>query len=122
MLGLPNKTGRAKPWRTVTGPLDVEDDIDRVSLDLPKEQYDFLGRFATYRNALADVQEKRLKRRWTRKSMGESMLIDAIGSVQRQLAEMIAACGELPDHKDMAAMKRYVQKVLAWDAKRSSKK
>ena len=118
--------GREKPWFSVTGPGDIEDDreSERLSLDVRASDYDFLTSFAAYRNALARVMGKRIRKQWSRKQMAESFISMQVDAMRAQLAEMLKACGELPtfdskDPKSRAAMDSYVKKVIAWDAKRS---
>lgn len=117
--GLPSE----KVWLAVSGPVDMDDgqEVERLSLDIRAEDFEFLTRLAAYRNALAALQDKRLKRKWTRKSLAESMLAAQCDAMRHQIAEMIAACGEIPAADDREAMEKYARKVIAWDKRNSSR-
>lgn len=109
------------PWTTVGSPTDIDatELSERLSLDITLSEIDFLERFSAYRNALAELQGKKLKRKWSRKSMAESFVSAQVDSMRHQMGAMIDACGPLPDAKDAKALKKYVEAVLAWTAKQS---
>jgi hypothetical protein len=103
-------------WITVGNPLDREEqEVERLTVDVPTGVLDFLDRLASYRNTLAELQGKKLKRRWSRKSMAESFLSAQCDAMRQQLHDMIKACGVIPEADDREAMERYVKKVIAWD-------
>lgn len=111
-------TPRVKPWLTVGDPIDNPGaDVVRFTIDIAPDDFKLAKQVAAYRNALAAVQGKRLKRLWTRKSIGETVY--ALGAIEmrKQLAEMIKQCGPLPDEGDDLAMRRYAEKVIAWSDK-----
>lgn len=94
-----------------------DEPVERLQLDVRVSDDAFLSRFAAYRNALAKAQDKKLKRRWSRKSLAESLLAIQCDALRAQLEEMFQALGELPDAKDIEAMDRYAKRVVAWDKK-----
>jgi hypothetical protein len=119
-------TNRETVWGVVVDPLDFGEEkvIERLSLDVASTDSELLERFAAYRNALAAVQDKTLRRKWTRKSLAESMLAGQCDALRQQLADMFAAVGDLPrapngpeDKGAAEAMEKYARRVLAWDKK-----
>jgi hypothetical protein len=102
--------------------MDIDDsqEVERLSLDIRTQDFEFLSRLAAYRNVLAALQGRRLKRKVTRKSLAESFIAVQCDAMRNQLAEMLQACGELPSGEDPEAVEKYARKVLAWD-KRTSK-
>lgn len=121
---LPRSTWPEKVWLSVSGPSDIDEtqEVERLSLDVVVRDFAFLTRMAAYRNALAAAQGKRLKKKWSRKSLAESFISMQCDSMREQMREMFEACGEMPDADDTEAMERYVRKVLAWDKRSSSGK
>ena len=118
-ISLPRNTPRDKVFLVVASPLDIEgEEVERISLDLRAKDVDFAGRFAAYRNAMAEAQGKRLKRKWTRKSVVEASIAQSFDAMRAQIAAMLADVGPLPDAEDAEAMARYVRKVLAWDKRK----
>src|SRR5688500_10457014 len=128
--------GRTKAWREMAGPRARVGEVrlERVTLELPEEDYDLLDLYALYRNARAKALGDKI-RAWSRKSMAESILSDHLESLRRDLAEMFEAVGPLPREADFAhippgterrdqlraAMEKYAKRVLAWDKKSVSK-
>lgn len=96
--------------------MSENEEVARVSLDVRVRDDDFLERFAAYKNALNDVTKTKLRRRWTRKSMAESLLAAQCDVLRNQLTEMVAAFGELPPASDTEAVKRYAKRVAAWES------
>ena len=125
-----NAPGPNVQWRGITGrgnvpgmsvdPLDTEEveETDRLSLDLPLSELEFLKRFASYRNALNEAQTKAMKK-WTRKSTAEAFIAAQIRQVKASMKQVFEDLGELPE--DERAMLDYAKKVLA-AADKSSKK
>jgi hypothetical protein len=111
-------------WLNVAGPMDGENEqeTERLSVDLLKEADVFLKTYAKYRNALADVQGRRLKRRWSRKLMAESFIEAQVSALKAQMTEMFEAIGAFPAEDDDDAMKTYAKRVLAWDKKNNQTK
>lgn len=105
----------------VTDPTDISDGVtgERLSLDVRQEDAELLMQFASYKNALAAVQGKKLRKKWTRKSLAESFLAAQCDALRIQLAEMLKDLGDLPDSKDEVAMAKYAKRVLAWTEKHS---
>lgn len=106
-------------WASVPDPFDIDDEEAgrRLSVDIRPADYDLLAQFAAYRNALAAVQGKRLRKLWSRKSMAESMLAIQCDALRHQLREMLTAVGPLPAADDPDEMRRYAKRVSAWDKK-----
>lgn len=102
---------------------DEETGFERLSLDMPQADADLLARFAAYRNALAAAQGKKLRKRWTRKSIAEHLLHIQLEGLLQQLSDMIEAVGPLPsaDTKDIAKMEEYARAVLKWERKHTPK-
>jgi hypothetical protein len=118
---LPGKTRGVTPWGVVGDPEDTEEGLEgyvRVSFDVRARDYDYFGRLATYRNTLAKVKGIKLRRQWTRKSVGEQLLGQRADEYRLQIAEMVQACGDLPAADDEVAMRAYAIRVIAWDKKR----
>lgn len=93
----------------------------RVTLEVSEGDASFLEAYARYRNALAKVQSKRVRRQWSRKMLAESFVAAQCDQARHQLQEMFAAIGPFPDPDDKNTtpedFERYAKKVLAWDKK-----
>lgn len=125
-----NAIGPNVQWRGITGrgnvpgmsvdPLEQEEKekTDRLSLDLSVSDAEFLRRFANYRNALNEAQERPVQK-WTRKSAAEAYVAAQIRQVKASMAQVFADLGELP--KDDKQMLDYAKKVLAAADKPSKK-
>lgn len=114
-------TRRARPWLIVGHPGDKNfESVYRITLDIPRSDADFLHRYADYRNALAKVLGERLKRVWTRKTLGEALFEKKISDEIKELREMVEACGEIPPPGDSDAMIAYAKKVVAWTERRTA--
>lgn len=100
-------------------PIDPSDDVGvtRVSVDMRAPDAGLAEQYAAYRNALAVAQGKRLRRQWTKKSMVEAMLAMQADTLRHQLAQLVAALGEMPKPEDEAAMVAYAERALALDKK-----
>ena len=70
--------------------------VKRTTIDVTEGDSEFLERYASYRNALAVVQDKKLKMQWSKKSLVESFVSTQCDAARSQLAEMFRACGQLP--------------------------
>jgi hypothetical protein len=115
LLGWP---GTDKAWPDLAGPTDIPDEfVERLSLDISVRDFDFIERLAAYRNALAVAQGIKLKRKWSRKSQGESLVAIQCDAMRQQLADMIAECGDIPPADDREGMEKYARKVVAWSKK-----
>jgi hypothetical protein len=103
----------------MTGDSDNEsgEPVVRLGIDLPQSEVEFIERLVAYRNLMAKVRGMKMRRQWTRKTQTESLVSARIAEVKSQLKQMIDACGDIPDDKDEVAMRRYVEKVIAWDKK-----
>jgi hypothetical protein len=107
-------------WSSVSEPtpeIGEDEPVERVSLDIRKVDFEFLGKLASFRNALADAQKKKIKRRWSRKSMIETQIAVRVEALRAQMEEMFAELGPMPDAKDDLAMKKYATRVVAHDKK-----
>lgn len=105
----------------VAPPNDDEVVTERFTLDIPRDDLEFLERFAAFRNVRARVGGLKLERQWSRKSLAESFLRAQLDIARSQLAGMVEACGEMPPKKDRAAMERYAKKVIAWSKAKPQK-
>lgn len=98
----------------------------RLTLDLEPGDLSFLGRLAAYRTAMARLsgRESELppEGKWTRKALAESLMAAVCNAQRAQLREMIDACGEIPDPKDIGELNRYVARVFAWSEQLHNKK
>lgn len=129
-MAVMNAIGPNVQWRGITGrgnvpgmsvdPLEQEEKekTDRLSLDLSVSDAEFLRRFANYRNALNEAQERPVQK-WTRKSAAEAYVAAQIRQVKASMAQVFADLGELP--KDDKQMLDYAKKVLAAAEKPSKK-
>ena len=106
-------------WLPVADPTDTSEDesVERMTLDVRARDAELVGKFAAYRNALAAVQGKQLRKKWSRKQMAENMFALQCEALRHQLAQMVAELGELPDSDDSDAMEQYAKRVLAWNQK-----
>lgn len=105
-------------WATPMGPTDFDDNetaFERLSLDLPESDVTLLEQFAAYRNALAAAQGKKLRKRWTRKSVAEHFLKIQCEGLRHQLDEMTRELGPLPEvTKDLTPFDEYAARALEW--------
>ena len=101
-------------------PLHHIDEVKRFLLDVPKADLDLIEQYAEFANAAAEADGKKLKRRWSRKSMAEQFLADQTNVLRQQLAEMWAEVGPFPvfDPEDTAAnrtaMEKYAKRAVDW--------
>lgn len=100
-----------------TPEIGEDEQVERVTLDIRAVDFDFLGRFAAFRNAMASASKVKLKRKWSRKSMIEAQIAVRVEVIRAQMAEMFAELGPLPEAKDELAMERYAKRVVAHDKK-----
>lgn len=114
-------------WVPVVDPDDiggVGGPVIRFTVDLPKEEAEFLERFAAYSNVRADERKERLRSRWSRKNMAEALLASQVKAIRSQLEPMMSDLGPLPpapkpkDHEAESVLVRYVRRALGWAAKR----
>lgn len=113
---LPRRSKSERLWLLVSGPEDMDEhEAKRLSLDISAKDFEFLERLAEYRNVLARVRAKRLKRQWSRKSLAESFVAIQCAAARDELREMIEAVGDIPPADDIETLEKYVRKVLAWD-------
>lgn len=106
-------------WLRVAGPDDVDTErtTERITLDVYSDDDDFVQKYAKYRNALNEVQQKKFKKRWSRKNMHESLLEAQVVALRKQMAQMFADVGPFPDAEDADAMLAYAKRVVAWSKK-----
>lgn len=100
------------------------------TVDLPKDDAEFLERYATYRNKFGDLEladraeqsdEKKAKRgqTWTRKSLSEWLLRGQIELLRQQMETVEKALGSsLP--KDDAAIAKYAGRAFDLKKKKSA--
>lgn len=88
----------------------------RLTVDAKPEDVALLDAVAAFRNEMyVQKHNKRRQRLVKRKHEAQRMFGAAVDHLREQLREMTEACGPIPDAKDKAAMKRYVQRVSAWN-------
>lgn len=95
------------------------------TIDLPREDAEFLERYAVYRNKLADLEladetDKKVKRgqTWTRKSLSEWLLRGEVEALRQQASAMEKAIGPIPDGDEAAA--KYAARAFEWKKKKSA--
>ena len=113
---LPRSTPPEKVAFSVADSVDIGEGepVDRLSLDVRASDAAFLERFAEYRNELAKAQGKKLKRKWSRKSLMESLLAIQCDALRKQLGPVFERFGDLPDAKKKEEMERYAKRVAAY--------
>jgi hypothetical protein len=109
----------ARNWLTMVGPPEIsaEEETERITVEVSVADADFISRYAALRNALAEAEDRRLRKKWTRKMMAESMLAAQCDAARQQMQDMFKALGDLPDAEDKAACLTYAKKALAWAKK-----
>lgn len=102
----------------MAGPLFDDVGTTSYTVDVSDRDAAFFEQVAQYRNAIALAKDgKPLRRKWTRKTITESVISGGADSLRKQFAEMVAALGEMPDGADEPGMLRYAKRVLTWFAK-----
>jgi hypothetical protein len=93
-------------------PLEPEEveETERLSIDLPASELEWLQRYANYRTALNEAQGKKRKK-WTRKSAAEAYVAAQIRQMKASMAKVFEELGELPS--DEKAMLAYAKRVVA---------
>lgn len=105
----------------------------RLALDMPREDVDFLDRFASYSNEVDVLENRQRRRKWRRKSIAERLLSAQVTTIRAQLQAIITQLGPLPaapDDEDdektqrekTAAMAKYAKAALAFAAQSTKKK
>lgn len=97
-----------------------EEPPERLTVDLRSSDARFLERFAAYRNALNQLEGRKV-RPWTRKSAAEAFVAAQVRQVVENMALAFRDRGELPAADDEKAMLAYAKAVLA-SADKSNKK
>jgi hypothetical protein len=96
--------------------------ITPFTIDIPKDEADFLELYADYRNQLGELElaDKKAKpgQKWTRKSLSEYLLRAEIQALKEQFAPIAKALGSLPDDDD--AMRKYVARAFELKKKKSA--
>lgn len=92
--------------------------IKRIGVDVRESTFETLEQLAEYRNALAKVTNKTLRRKQTVKSTAESELEAAIDSLMDDLAPMFEVVGPWPEISgdeaaDAEAFQAYAARVVA---------
>lgn len=122
-MQLSERTQGGTFWLVVSDPLETSEVTShRMTVDVSAEVWEWLRSMATYRNQLAQLQAKRLRRQWTSKAIAESLLAAAIDGVKAQMAELFERLGPVPSADDEKAVEAYAKKVLAWDSRLESEK
>lgn len=96
--------------------------ITTFTIDLPKDEADFLERYATYRNKLGELElaDKKAKpgQKWTRKSLSEYLLRAEIAALKEQFAPIEKSLGALPESDE--ALAKYAQRSFDLKKKKSA--
>lgn len=101
----------------MAGPLFNDSGVVSYTVDVSDADAVFFEKVAQYRNALAVAQGKALRRKWTRKTITETVIAGGADSLRAQFAQMVSALGEMPDAEDETGMLRYARRVIAWSDK-----
>ena len=104
----------------VADPLDIDpsEKVERLSLDIRLADAELIGRYAAYKNMLAELTpDTRLKRQWSRKGMAESMLTSQVEVLKGQLKDLFEALGRFPPADDKDEMEKFVRRAIAWTQK-----
>lgn len=121
VVQLPKARDAETLWVPVVDPDNIGDGAEGtvipITVHLSTDDAEFLERYAAHRNHLADAREERLKARWSRKSMAESLLTAQVKAIRAQLATMMSELGELPPKKAAGAAK-YAERANEWAKKR----
>ena len=89
-----------------------DDEIIRFVVEISLLDGVLLERYAAFKNAIAAVEGRRLKRKQTRKCVAEWYLQQACIALREQLAGMTRQLGDLPDANDAAAVTEYAHTHL----------
>ncbi len=101
--------------------------VVRITLDVSRDEDEFLTAYAAYKNALPIAQGERVKRRESRKSVAEQLVTNQIAQTLHQLKAAFEAVGELPKviegkpKETEELFVAYAKKVLAWQRKHGGK-
>lgn len=107
--------GPLQETREHVDPNEPGEVVKRIGVDLSLADEDLLSRYASYKNTVAQLQEKRLKRKWTIKSYAEYLLAGDLNALRHELAKLEDKVGPLPSAKDEEAMRAYANRVIALD-------
>lgn len=115
LVRLRNSAITERYWVTVPDPTRIsgEEEVDRLSLDMPASEMEWLAQLSKYRNALAKAQGKRLARAWSRKNLSESLLVSQCEEMRKQMKHVSEVLGPLPASKDVEGMKKYAERLVA---------
>jgi hypothetical protein len=120
---LNRRAGRERVGVAVPTPRDLGDEeVTRLLLDVPTSELRLIEQIATFRNALAAVQKKKLKRQWSRKSLAEHFISDQLLVAAQQYQQMFEEVGPFPEisgtaDEKRAVMEEYAKLVIAWTEK-----
>lgn len=96
--------------------------ITTFTIDLPKDEADFLERYAAYRNKLGELElaDKKAKpgQKWTRKSLSEYLLRAEVGALRDQFSPIEKALGALPEQDE--ALAKYAERAFGLKKKKSA--
>lgn len=94
--------------------------VFRVTLDLPlAEVVQMAEKLVAYRKTLAEVRGIKPGKLQGRKELLEAWAVKGALEYLDKLKATFAELGPLPDADDAAAMRKYAQRVVAAEAKRS---
>jgi hypothetical protein len=96
--------------------------ITTFTIDLPKDEADFLERYASYRNKLGELelsaQKAKPGQKWTRKSLSEYLLRAEVAALKEQFAPIEKALGALPESEEAQA--KYAGRAFELKKKKSA--
>jgi hypothetical protein len=105
--------------------------VERLSLDIPTPDYEFLESLAVFHNFWNDAEGKRTAKRLSRKALAESLIRGQVKDLRAAMQPMIEALGaELPKidwtndatkKASREAMRKYVERAFAWEKKHVAK-
>ena len=116
---------RGRVALAVPSPRDLgEEEVTRLLIDVPTSELRLIEQISTFRNVLAAVQKKKLRRQWSRKSLAEQFISDQLLVEARQYEEMFREVGPFPEisgtaDEKRATMEKYAKRVVAWLEKRA---
>ena len=109
------------PGMSVDPLAQAEEPTERLSLDLSLGDMQFIERYAAYRNAMNDLQDRTIRQRWSRKSAAEALFVAQLRQLRVTMSEVFEDLGEFPPAEDKDAMRTYAEKVLARTEKQPKK-
>ncbi len=125
-------------WLLVNEPNENTEDsadkvTDRLTLDIPEQDFSFLKQWALFRNLhsrekLKDLPGNKKEKAVSRKSLGEISLHAQLIAQRERMKGMFAEVGPFPavssskvTAEERKAMQAYVKRYVLWEKKQSKK-